>query len=160
MKKNIYVLLAVAFILVMFCSNLNAQQEEGMSFSLNGGVVTDDSFSFDPFLWTAGIIMDFHLGDYLMLSPECFIIVYKFEFDPLWLAPAVIANIKLQSFFVGAGITKWFIIGDGYNASTDFALKINAGLRSGGIRLTAFIVTPFDGMFSHMTIGATIGFGN
>lgn len=155
MKKSFIIVFVLALVLSFSAVELKAKST-GMELFLNGGVVTDDSLSFDPFLWTAGLNLDIHFGSF-MLSPECFVTVYKFEFDPLWLQPAVIANIKLSSFFVGAGLTKWFLIGDGYSLSTDVALKINAGLRGNNFRLTVFAVTNFDNLFEDMSVGATFG---
>jgi hypothetical protein len=155
MKKSLIIISVLVLALSFSTVELKAEST-GMDLYLNGGVVTDDSLSFDPFLWTAGLNLDIHFGN-LMLSPECFITVYKFKFDPLWLQPAVIANIKLSSFFVGAGLTKWFLIGDDNNFSTDIALKLNAGFRGNNFRLAVFAVTAFDDLFKNMTVGATFG---
>lgn len=155
MKKSLIIISLLVLSLSFSTMELKAEST-GMDLYLNGGVVTDDSLSFDPFLWTAGLNLDIHFGN-LMLSPECFITVYKFKFDPLWLQPAVIANIKLSSFFVGAGLTKWFLIGDDSNFSTDIALKLNAGFRGNNFRLAVFAVTAFDDLFDNMTVGATFG---
>lgn len=155
MKKSFIFVLLLVLVFSFSTMELKAKTM-GMDLFVNGGVVTDDSLSFDPFLWTAGVNLDFHFGNF-MLSPECFITVYKFEFDPLLIQPAVIANIKLSSFFVGAGLTKWFVVGEGDDFSTDLALKLNAGFRGNNFRLTAFAVMDFDNLFSDMVVGATFG---
>jgi hypothetical protein len=41
---------------------------------------------------------------------------------------------------------------------TDFSLKLNAGFRGDGLKLTFFAVTPFDNILDDMAIGATLGF--
>jgi hypothetical protein len=154
MKKKCVLTLVLVLLVFFSVSKLEAENK-GMDFYLHAGVMTDDSFSFDPFLWTAGVNLDFHLGDFLMLSPEVHIVVHKFEFDPLWLAPGCLLNVKLQSFFVGGGLTKWFIIGDGYELSTDVALKLNVGFMGENFKLTAYAVMDFDSIFSNMVVGAT-----
>ena len=108
--------------------------------------------------------MDLSLGP-IMLSPEFYIIVNKFDFDAFWLAPGVIANMKFANLFFGAGLTKWFLVGsavqDSY--STDFKLKVNAGLKGMGVKLTAFAITDFGaGKFfksDYLLLGATLSFG-
>ena len=158
MRLRIWMCVLVFVLLLSFsASNLEAKSS-GMDIFVNAGVVTDDSLSFNPFIWTAGITMDFHLGDYLMLSPEGFVTIHKFDFDPFWLSPAVLLNVKFESFFVGAGVTKWFLIGDGYTVPTDLALKINAGITGQNFRGAAFAVMDFDNLFSDMIVGATFGF--
>jgi hypothetical protein len=154
MKKK-FVLMIVLVLLVCFSVSKLEAENKGMDFYLHAGVMTDDSFSFDPFLWTAGANMDFHLGDMFMLSPEVHIIVHKFKFDPLWLAPGCLLNVKLESFFFGGGLTKWFIIGDGYELTTDIALKLNAGFTGDNFKLTAYAVMDFDSIFKNMVVGAT-----
>jgi len=133
-----------------------------VSFYINGGVVTDDSLSFDPFQWTAGAIIDISIpASPIMISPECHIIVTNFDFDFFTLAPAVLVNFKFSSLFIGAGITKWWALGseaEGVDPS-NFLLKVNAGLKRAGVRLTAFLITEFDSLFEYNTIGATLGFG-
>ncbi|MCP4221696.1 MAG: hypothetical protein GY765_44145 [bacterium] len=155
MKKTIIFMFATALIFSFI--NLEAKEKQEIDFFAHWGVVTDDSLSFSPFLWTAGVNIDIHLGDMLMLSPEGFITCYKFEFDPFWLAPGVLLNIKMDSFFIGGGVTKWILIGDGYTVSTDVAFKMNAGFRSDRYKLTAFAVSAFDNMFKDMQVGVTLG---
>lgn len=157
--KKIYVLILAGFLVFgLWAAPLEADSD-GMNVFINAGVVTDDSFSFSPFIWTAGLNLDIHLGEMLMLSPEALITVSEFSFDPFWLSPAVLLNVKLDSFFVGGGLTKWFLVGDeDITVSTDVALKLNAGLVGENYRLTAFAVMEFDNLFSDMIVGVTIGF--
>ena len=130
-----------------------------MRFGINFGIMTDDSFSFDPIMWTAGAELDFQFGNYLMLSPEVMLVGYKFEFKQFILYPAAILNFTPGNFFIGGGITKGFFIGSGSSGSTDFALKLNAGMISNSIKLTAYLITPFNNLFkSGMAVGATLGF--
>ena len=136
--------------------------EEGggnaMRFGINFGIQTDDSFSFDPIIWTAGVELDFQFGDYLMFSPEVTLVGEGFEFKYFILYPAVILNLTPGNFFIGGGVTKGFLIGSGYSGSTDFALKLNAGFLSESIKLTAYLITFFDNIFKDMAVGASLGF--
>ncbi len=158
MRKIFIPILIGLFILSLTATPLKAG-DKAMEIFLHGGIVTDDSLSFEPMLWTAGVNIDFHLGSMLMLSPEAMVVVYKFEFDPIWIAPGCLLNVKLGSFFAGGGLTKWFLVGDGYTVSTDIALKLNAGFRGSNMKITAFAVMNFDNMFSDMTVGATFAIG-
>jgi hypothetical protein len=163
MKKIALSVLCLAFIFCITSQNSQALIKP-FSLYLNGGVQTDTKLSFDPFYWTAGANMDFSFALLpFTISPECNIIVNKFSFDRFWLAPAVMANLKLANLFVGAGLTKWFLIGTEVTEtlSTDFKLKLNAGLKGAGVKLTVFAVTDFDNLFKtdYMWIGATVSFG-
>lgn len=156
MKKIIILFFGASLILSISNQNLYSQYET-MTLSFNAGVHTDDSFSFDPFFWTAGLILDINMGDHLMLSPECFVIVHEFEFDYTTLAPAVLLNFKFESLFVGGGITKWWNVNDFSNPS-DFLLKLNAGFRGRNLKLAAYLITDFDDLFEDNVVGATLGF--
>ncbi len=159
MKKTpiVVMILFVAFSLPT--QSLNAQ-DIGMNFYINFGLWTDDSFSFSDYMWSAGANLDIHIGPLFMITPECDIIVYKFDFDPVILAPAVMANIKLKNFFFGLGITKWFLIGDSVGSiEGDFALKMNLGLRTNNLRITLFGVSYFNNFFDYVLFGISLGFG-
>jgi len=163
MKKIIYLLFCGLLIFAMSGQNANAENKP-ISFYISGGVETNLDSLFDPTYWMAGAALDINLSALpLMISPECHIVVYGFEFDFFRLMPAVVLNYKVSSFFVGAGITKWWWLGseaEGFDSS-DFLLKINAGYKGNRIRLSAFIVTPFDHLFGryYNKVGATFGFG-
>ena len=130
-----------------------------MKFDLNFGIMTDDSLTFDPLIWSAGAEIDFLLGDHIMFSPEATLNGYKFEFKQFLLIPGAILNFKADPLFVGGGIVKGFLIGSGYDASSDVALKLNAGFISDSFKLTAYLITDFDSLFKKgMLVGATIGF--
>jgi hypothetical protein len=163
MKKIALSILLLAF---LFCATSQNSQALIKPFSLylGGGVQTDTNLSFSPFYWTAGANMDFSFALLpFTISPECYIVVNNFKFDAFWLAPAVMANLKLANLFVGAGLTKWYLVGTEVTEtlSTKFKLKLNAGLKGPGVKLTVFAVTDFDNLFKtdYMWIGATISFG-
>jgi len=159
MKKLILITLTIFLIFTFSVKQLNAQ-DIGMNFYLNFGILTDDSFTFNDWLWSAGAQLDFHLGSVFMLTPECDIIIYKFDFDPVILAPAVLLNVKLSNFFIGAGLTKWFLIGDSVGTiEGEFALKMNAGIRTSNLKLTIYAISYFDNIFNNMIIGFNLGFG-
>jgi len=162
MKKIALSILLIAFLFCVTSQNSQALVKP-FSLYLSGGVQTDTKLSFDPFYWTAGANMDFSFALLpFTISPECYIIVNKLDFDAFWLAPAVMANLKLANLFVGAGLTKWFLVGTEVTEtlSTDFKLKLNAGLKGPGVKLTVFAVTDFADLFKtdYMWIGATVSF--
>jgi hypothetical protein len=143
---------------ILLVSGLYAETNK-MTVGINFGTMTDDTFSFNPFFWTAGAELDIPFGKALMLSPEATLVGYKFEFKEFFLFPAAILNFTSSGFFAGGGLTKGFYIGSGSaTAITDIALKLNAGFLSDSLKLTAYIITPFNGIFKDMLIGATLGF--
>ena len=130
-----------------------------MRFGINFGIMDSTEFKFDPIMWTAGAELDFQFGNILMLSPEVTLVGSGFKFKEFILYPGVILNFTPGGFFVGGGIVKGFFIGSGASGSTDFALKLNAGFLSSSIKLTAYLITPFDDLFATpMAVGATLGF--
>ncbi len=158
MKKCLMVAMLVLAVMAAFPSSASAAG--AYNFYIRGGVITDKNLTFDPFLWTAGANLDFNLGPALVISPECDIIVYKFHFNPVWLAPAVTLNFRAGNLFIGGGLAKFLLIGSGYTLSSDFLLKLNAGFKADTIKLQAYLLTPLsDEAFSEMDFGATFGFG-
>jgi uncharacterized protein YgiM (DUF1202 family) len=139
-------------------SRPGADSSTAMHFGLNFGAQTDTNFNFDPFLWTTGVELDIEFGSFLMLSPEAILVGSGFEFKNFILYPAAILNLTASSFFVGGGVAKGFFIGSGTSGSTDFLLKLNAGLVAPGIKLTAYALMAFDDLFGDMILGATLGF--
>ncbi|MFQ6083686.1 MAG: hypothetical protein ACE5WD_10035 [Candidatus Aminicenantia bacterium] len=152
-KLNVFFL----SIVLIFAISSHGLKAEHMDLSIYSGVVTDDSFSFKPFYWTIGLNMDIHFNNLIMLSPECYMITHNFNY--FFLAPAVLLNLNFDFFIVGAGLTKWFSIGESSDFSTDIGLKVNAGINGDNLRLMVFIVTSFDNFFAKgMAVGATLGF--
>jgi len=156
MKKMSVLWVLMAVLLVFSFQGLNAAEDGGLF--LNVGLITDDSLSFKPLQWMAGLSIDFPFGSALCISPECYAVVNKLEFDTLALAPGIMLNLNLDSLFVGGGVTKWFNIGDVAMYNTDFMLKLNAGLKSKSLKLTAFAIMAFDNLFKNMSLGVTLGF--
>jgi hypothetical protein len=158
MKKKIALTVGIFFLALFVQAPSASTLESHMTWGW--GVITDDSFSFKPFLWTAGFNLDLHLGPALMLSPEVYAIVHNVDFGAFILAPAVLLNFDAQGFFAGAGLTKWWLLGSKVSGapSSDFSLKANAGFKGSGLKLTAFVITPFNDLFKSMAVGATLGF--
>jgi len=129
-----------------------------MNFGINFGIMTYDDFKFDPIFWTAGAELDLQLSDFLMLSPEVTLVGYKFEFKQFILYPGVILNLTPGSLFIGGGLVKGFLIGEGDSVSSDVSLKLNAGLVSKNTKLTVYLISDFDNLFKNMLIGASLGF--
>jgi hypothetical protein len=83
--------LSVLLLGLLLVSGVFAAGNE-MSFGINFGVVTDDSFKFDPFLWSAGVELDLQIGNYIMFSPEAILVSEGFKFKVFTLYPAAILN--------------------------------------------------------------------
>ncbi len=155
--KKILPILLMFFLLFSFTSSLKADSTQ---FFGNFGIMTDDSFSFNPYFWTIGVNIDFSINDLFMISPEVNVITYKFEFSTFLLEPAVIANFKFGTFFAGAGFSKFFVItGNDFGDSTDIALKLNAGFRSDNLKFKVYLITPFSDILASNIVGVTIGIG-
>jgi hypothetical protein len=157
MKKVILGVVLVLSLVAVFPRDASAAGP--FNFYVRGGVLTDQDFTFSPFLWTIGANFDFNLGSALMLSPECDMIVNKFSFDPVWLAPAVTLNVRASGLYIGAGLGKFFLLGSGGTLSSDFLLKMNAGFKTDSIKLQVYAYTSFENVFTYMVYGATLGFG-
>jgi hypothetical protein len=155
MKKALFTVLLIAAVSLAVPATAQAEL-----LSLNFGFVTDSKFSFNPFLWTAGLAIDIPIGPALTLCPEGYIVVNKFDFGTFIFAPAVMLNFNAAGFFVGAGLSKWFLLGSDVSGapSSDISLKLNAGFHASGLRLTAFLFTPFKEAFKSTAVGATLGF--
>ena len=163
MRKIIYLLFCSLLIFAMLSQNAHAENKP-ISFCISGGVETNLDSLFDATYWMAGATLDINLSALpLMISPECHIVVYGFEFEYFRIVPAVVLNYKISSLFVGAGITKWWWLGSEaeWFDPSDLLLKVNAGYKGNRIRLSAFIITPFDHLFGryYNRVGATLGFG-
>jgi len=135
-----------------------ARADGPMNFYIRIGVITDKNATFDPFLWTAGVNFDFNFTDFLFLSADTDMIVYKFNFKPVWLTPSVMLNLKFAAFYIGTGISKLFMLGSGYTLESDLLFKANAGIKANFFKLQVFAYSPF-GNLGVFGIGANIGFG-
>jgi hypothetical protein len=156
MKKFAILMLVGAALFLATTPRLSAQT----GLSLNFGVVTDKTFTFNPFLWTGGLTLDLFLSPNLSLSPEGYVVVNNFDFGAFFVAPAVLLNFHGAGFFVGGGLTKWWLVGSdiGGSYASDFGAKLNFGLKAGGLRFTIFAVTPFTNFLKEPILGLTLGF--
>lgn len=155
-RRNLLTLVSIILILVIMPGRVSSIGPLDIYFQ--GGAITDDSFSFSPLLWTAGINLDFKTGSMIMISPELNIIINEFDFDLILLEPALTINFRFANFFVGAGLTKFFELGDDFWANK-FSLKIHGGLKLIGVKLRAYMIIPFDELFKPTIYGGSIGFG-
>lgn len=155
-KRNLLVLLSIIFVLIIIPGRVSAIGPLDIYFQ--GGIVTDESMSLSPLLWSAGLNLDFKFGNMMMLSPELNIVVNEFGFDYILLEPALTINFRLANFFAGAGLTKFFELGDDFWANK-FSLKVHGGLKLIGIKLRVYMIIPFDELFKPAIYGGTIGFG-
>lgn len=152
MKKILVMLFGLLLVSGVFAAG------NEMSFGINFGIMTNDSFSFDPIIWTAGAELDLQIGNYIMFSPEVILAGEGFKFKVFTLYPAAILNFTASNFFAGGGVAKGFYIGSGLSGSTDFQLKLNAGFLSKNIKLTAYALMAFKNLFKDMIVGASLGF--
>ena len=157
MKKSFF--LAFIILLILLASAQQGQAKGPLNFYIRGGILTESNFEFDNILWLVGANIDLHFGPILMLSPECDIIVYEFEFDPIFIMPGAILNLHASGFYAGGGVTIPLIIGSGYSFQGNVLLKLNAGFKTNYFKLQAFLLTPFKNLFDSTVIGATVGFG-
>jgi hypothetical protein len=148
---------AVVLFILLLAAGLHGSGTP-VSFGIHFGTMTDESFSFDPLFWTAGVELDFRFNNYLMFSPEATLVSHGFKFKDFTLYPAAILNLTASTFFVGGGITKGFFLGSGASGSTKVALKLNGGLLTNQMKLTAYIITGFGDLFKDMLVGASLGF--
>jgi len=149
-------------VLILLCGLLLVSVVHGagsqMNFGLNFGIMTPDNFKFDPIMWTVGAELDFQLNDFIMLSPEVTLVGYQFKFKEFVLYPGIILNFTPGSFFIGGGVVKGFLIPSDVNASSDVALKLNAGLITTNTKLTVYVISDFNPIFKNMLVGASLGF--
>ncbi len=133
----------------------------GVRLNLKGGVLTDTEFKFKPLIWTAGIDVDIHVNDVLLITPEAQLVFSEFQFKDILLYPACTVNAVLGGFFVGGGLGKWMYIASGEKPiyDKDFTLKLNAGLINDRFKLAAYVITPFDNILKkyYTIVGATLG---
>ncbi|MCK4835152.1 MAG: hypothetical protein KAT17_00860 [Candidatus Aminicenantes bacterium] len=154
MKKS-KVLILILLVLFFFSGEISGIV--GTDFYLQAGAITDDSFAFDPFLWTVGVNFDLKLAGILVISPELNLINHGFDFDYFLLEPALMVNFKFMGFFIGAGLNKFFLIGDGYGDSTDFSMKLNIGFKFSLIKIRLYCMFPFEDFFPPSIYGIMIG---
>jgi hypothetical protein len=155
MKKAIFLLCAVLMV-----TGLEAGSNK-MTIDLNVGLLTDKDLSFNPIFWSLGAELDIPLGKIMFISPELLFVSYKFEFKHFLVFPGALLNVKFGSFFAGGGVTKAFFLSGGTMTEIPdaFFLKVNAGLISDNLKITAYIDTPFTSeAFKDFIFGITLGF--
>ncbi len=157
MKKTIVVGLLACLILLALPSRAKADWPVNVYLRL--GVITDNGFSFNPFLWTLGANFDFNLSSLFFISAGADMIIHQFDFSPVWLTPSLMANLRLSAFYIGAGISKFFVLGDGYELSSSFLFKANVGLKEDLFKLQVFVYSPLDELASYFGVGLNFGFG-
>jgi hypothetical protein len=157
MKKAVVVGLLACLIVLALPGRAKADWPVNVYLRL--GVITDNGLSFKPFLWTLGANFDFSLSSLFFISADVDAIVHEFNFSPVWLTPSVMANLRLSAFYVGAGISKFFVLGDGYELSSSFLFKANVGLKEDLFKLQVFIYSPLDELASYFGVGLNFGFG-
>jgi len=143
--------------LILFTvSGISALDTEAEAY-FQAGTMTPDSFKFSYFWGVAGFNLNWKLGNTIMLTPECFFVVQDLKFNRVQLAPALIANIMIGNFFMGAGPTKWVKLGSD-SVTSDWMLKINVGLTKFRMIYTLFAVIDFNNEAYNSLIGIKLGF--
>jgi hypothetical protein len=122
-----------------------------------GGTMTPDSFKFDVFWADLGFNLNVLLGDLVIITPECDLVIQDLKFKKMQLAPALIGNLKIGNFFIGAGPTKWFKLG-AESVTSDWMLKINLGLTKYRMIYTLFAIVDFSNDSYNSLIGIKLGF--
>jgi len=137
----------------------NAQALGATNFYFRTGLMTGSGPDIPPLFWTVGGAFDFNLGPLFTVGPECDIVVYRFTLDPIWIAPAVMANIRIDNVYFGVGAAKFILIGSGDTLTDKAMLKLNAGIKSDTFKLQIYALSPFNHIFEDMIIGLTLGIG-
>jgi hypothetical protein len=156
MKRTAALVVCIFALLAFFASSARAAAP--LNFYIRGGIVTPSDFSFDPIFGLAGANIDFNLGA-LSISPECDLLIYNFTFNPVFILPGALVNFNLANLYVGAGAVLPLVLGSGYTLEGDILFKANAGLKFGGLKIQAFLITPFENFFTYTWVGATLGAG-
>ncbi len=150
MKKTAIFLAAVACAALVPAQNIDV--------SANAGILTRGNFSFDPLVLSGNIVLDIHLGGFLMLSPECTLYTdSKFSTDSLLLAPGGTLNLTYGQLFLGGGLVKELWL-KSQGAAIPLELKLQAGVRASRFRLGAYLLTFAKEMFQDLSFGFTLGF--
>ena len=158
MKKSALVFLCL--ILVLATVQPAQAQTEHVNLAFTFGTLTDDSFSFNPFLWTAGLHMDIYLSETILITPEITLLAANFTFEGIQLVPGALLNLDLGGFLLGAGVVRPVGIGNNIAGTppSDIGLKVNAGYLGEGYRLAFFFLSPFSDFFKINYFGVSIGF--
>lgn len=150
MKKTAIFLAAVACAALVPAQNIDV--------SANAGILTRGDFSFDPLVLSGNIVLDIHLGGFLMLSPECTLYTDStFSTDSLLLAPGGTLNLTYGQLFLGGGLVKELWL-KSQGAAIPLELKLQAGVRASRFRLGAYLLTFAKEMFQDLSFGFTLGF--
>ena len=149
-------MLLLAALILFSVSGLSAMESEADVY-FQGGTLTPDNFDFAYFWAIAGFNLNWKIGDIIMITPECFFVVQDLKFNSVQLAPALIANVRLGNFFIGAGPTKWYKLGS-ESITSDMMLKINVGLTKYRMIYTLFAVVDFNNEDYSSMLGVKLGF--
>lgn len=151
MKKVLFALMVI--------TGVSLAQAQNLDVSSNFGIITRNDFKFDPLYLSGNITLDFYVGGFIMISPECtFYADSKFASASMILAPGGTINFTSGPLFFGAGIVKEFWL-KSTDVSIPLELKLQAGVRASKFRLGAYMLTFFKEPFKQKSFGFTIGFG-
>jgi hypothetical protein len=91
MKKIIIMSFALLMVSGIYAAS------DSLSFVVNIGTMTDQSVSFKPFYWTAGVELDLPFGNAMMFSPELILVGSGTKFQEFFIFPA--PEFHPQQFF-------------------------------------------------------------
>lgn len=126
--------------------------------NINAGALA--TYKFREILFTIGAGLDYHLGEYFMISPELQLWNSELRLSALQLNLSTTLNCKLKNFFVGAGASIPLFKTEDLAVFKISGMKMNAGLRTKKIKLTIYLITSFEGLFpsfNRVQYGSNIG---
>jgi hypothetical protein len=171
MSKYLTLILAFLIILTMsstiFAGSVERSRTESADCHLALGFGTFEGWYEDPFL-TIGIDVDTYISEKIMITLDLWTFGAKpnkddslFSFIQGMINLGSTINYKIgnpdNQFFAGAGVT-FSIPWVEYDQL--FSLKLNAGIMTEDIKLTFYLLTPFENLFEkdNVAFGANIGF--
>jgi hypothetical protein len=168
MSKYLTLILAFLIILTMsstiFAGSEKRSRTESADCHLALGFGTFEGWYEDPFL-TIGIDVDTYISEEIMITLDLWTFGAKHKGNISWFQGMInlgsTINYKIgnpdNQFFAGAGVTfsiPWV------EYDQVLSLKLNAGVMTEDIKLTFYILTPFENLFEedNVAFGANIGF--
>jgi hypothetical protein len=166
----------LGFIIFILATTIFAQsgvKDQEMEVSIFAGLLTDKDFTLSPLTFAGGMVMDVHLFDFIMISPEMIAIFAKNGTEMQDRSGRMGVGISMNFtpgypgvFYFGGGVLKRFWFPNEMKTHDSFMpvpleLKLNAGIRTHNrkLRLGFYMLTPFNDLFKSMTFGLYLGFG-
>lgn len=156
MKRIVSVALAVG---VVFLSGFGSAyaQDKKVEFSLNVGAMTvlGGDISFGAVLLTLTPQVDILVAKGFLISPEVMFLTDT-RFSGFAFLPGLVFNYLGNGFFVGGGAVVEVSVVDDMGARA-LLPKLNIGYRGRHVKLTAYLITFTEAMFSLNLVGVNFG---